>query len=435
MKQYKPFEKQKLFREAFRDGKFKFLLYGGGVRSGKSYNQITMLTALCLKYPRTRFAILRKTLTNLKRTSLKTFQKICFDLNFIENTHYKINRQDLVVTFYNGSQLEFIEADISKDPELNKLRGLEIDGALLEECNEMSEDVFNVIIQRIGQWSAEFKTRGFVFLNCNPSQGWVKAKFYDKWVNNELCAPFYYQPALPTDNPHNTSEYLESLKELPEADYKTYVLGDWGAFEETNQLIKEAWLNECTVATYTSQTNNIYLGVDVAREGDDRSVITFFDGVCFYKQLVFSKLDNYALATKVFEIIREFNIPANQVSVDAVGNGGGVVDILKKHGYNVNSFISGASPSKEHAFYSFANLKAECNYYLAELLRKKQIRMIENRDLKHELLNIRYKSDERVFQIEKKAEAKKRMGKSPDLADSMIMCLYPFVKRSNSILL
>ncbi len=285
MKQYKPFEKQKLFREAFRSGKFKFLLYGGGVRSGKSYNQITMLTALCLKYPRTRFAILRKTLTNLKRTSLKTFQKICFDLNFIENTHYKINRQDLVVTFYNGSQLEFIEADIGKDPELNKLRGLEIDGALLEECNEMSEDVFNVIIQRIGQWSTEFKKRGFVFLNCNPSQGWVKAKFYDKWVNNELTQPFYYQPALPTDNPHNTEEYLESLKELPDADYKTYVLGDWGAFEETNQLIKEAWINECTVATYTSQTNNIYLGVDVAREGDDRSVITFFDGTCFFKQL------------------------------------------------------------------------------------------------------------------------------------------------------
>ena len=64
-------------------------------------------------------------------------------------------------------------------------------------------------------------------MSCNPSQGWVKDRFYNRWKEGILPDGMAYIQAKITDNPHIPKDYLESLKMLPRYQYMAFVEGDW----------------------------------------------------------------------------------------------------------------------------------------------------------------------------------------------------------------
>ena len=62
------------------------------------------------------------------------------------------NNTSLVLTWNNGSQIIFMAEGYDTDKELNKFRGLEFNGAFIDEVNEVQEVTFDKIIERSGSW-------------------------------------------------------------------------------------------------------------------------------------------------------------------------------------------------------------------------------------------------------------------------------------------
>jgi len=223
---FESFPKQQQFIEAAFDKQHKYILYGGGIRGGKTYAGLAAILLLCRVYPGSRWAIVRDSLPTLKRNTIPSFNKLV-PTSFIKS----YNQDTQVVTCINGSQIIFFAENYDDDKELNRWKGLEVNGFLLEECNELQEVSFYKAIERAGSHvpvkgkKAPIK----ILLTCNPSWGWVKTKFYDPWKKNEMHKDYMYIHALVTDNPvfANDPEYMESLKNLPHMEYEIYVKGNW----------------------------------------------------------------------------------------------------------------------------------------------------------------------------------------------------------------
>ncbi|RYD57002.1 MAG: hypothetical protein EOP56_09350 [Sphingobacteriales bacterium] len=213
-------------REARRIAdRHKITLYGGAIRGGKSYWLCLMLLSLCFEYPRSRWLIVRESLPTMRRTILVTFQE------FLNNGFHQYvttyDQQMMTVTFNNGSQIIFMAESYDTDKELNRFRGLEINGAGIDEINEIQEATFNKIIERSGSWNGSPGCPVKILATCNPTNGWVKEKFYKPWKEKALPYGFAYVPAKITDNPHLSAEYLDSLKMLPRYQYEVFVNGNW----------------------------------------------------------------------------------------------------------------------------------------------------------------------------------------------------------------
>src|SRR5450631_619541 len=101
-------------------GTHRVIMYGGAIRSGKSFPGIGCLFLLCKMYPGSRWIVVRNTLINLKKTTIPPFYKIC-PTNFIS----KFNQDTMTVTFTNGSQIVFFGENYQDDKELLRFRGLE----------------------------------------------------------------------------------------------------------------------------------------------------------------------------------------------------------------------------------------------------------------------------------------------------------------------
>lgn len=200
-------------------------LFGGAVRGGKTYWLILLLWSYAKMYPKSRWAIIRKTEPDLDKTTLVTFNKLLNEGLSIDVDN--VNGKTKTVTLINGSQIIFMAESYHSDKELNRFRGLEVNGFGLEELNELQEQTFYKCIERAGSWQGSKGCPTKILSTCNPSKGWVKTLFYDRWKNNTLPNGWAYVPAKITDNPHISEEYKESLKLLPPFEYKVFVEGDW----------------------------------------------------------------------------------------------------------------------------------------------------------------------------------------------------------------
>ena len=236
---FKSFPKQDAFAEAVFSGEYRFLMYGGSIRSGKTYLVLALVLVLCRLFPGSRWAVVRKDLPTLRRNLLPVFEKLRGDFAGAPNQSTWISRCT------NGSEIVFFTESISEDPDLNRWKGLEVNGFVLEEANELQVKSFYKAQERAGAWIIP-KTRKvpnpqqpppLILLTVNPAPGWVRRLFYDPWRAGVLRAPYYFQQALVEDNPFLPAEYVEGLKDLPALEYRRYVLGDWdtvegAAFEE-----------------------------------------------------------------------------------------------------------------------------------------------------------------------------------------------------------
>lgn len=117
-----------------------------------------------------------------------------------------------------------------------------------------------------------------------------------------------------------------------------------GRFPRTgsNQFIgREVVADACTRQMVPDEGAPLLMGVDVARFGEDESVIRFRKGrdARSYRRYAFKGLDTMQYADRVADLIHQYK--PDHVFVDGGGVGGGVVDRLKQLGYNVIEVQSG----------------------------------------------------------------------------------------------
>lgn len=224
------FPKQEEFISAAFDDSLTFVLYGGAIRGGKTFAGLGTLILFCLAWPGSRWAVVRTDSMTLKRNTLPAWDKIK-PTNIIK--HY--NGETMTVTFNNGSQIIFFAENYHRDKELNRWKGLEVNGFLLEEINELQQVSYEKAIERAGAYIIP-KTAANpnpiqpppkILGTCNPTQGWVKDSFYTPWKTNTLGAHMRYISSTIFDNPHIPESYIENLKRLPRYAYEVFVLGNW----------------------------------------------------------------------------------------------------------------------------------------------------------------------------------------------------------------
>jgi hypothetical protein len=217
---------QREFADAVFSGKYTVLGYGGGIRGGKTFGVFAILAALCRVFPGSRWAIVRKDLPTIKRNVLPAFHKIR-DLTggFIGD----VNKSDWIARCANGSEIIFFPESLDTDADLDRWKGLEVNGFVLEEANELAEKSYHKAIERSGAWIVPNGEQPPPLILCtfNPSSTWVRQVFYDPWKHGTLEAPYFFRPALVSDNPYLPQSYLDNLKQMPPAEYKRFVEGDW----------------------------------------------------------------------------------------------------------------------------------------------------------------------------------------------------------------
>ncbi len=126
--------------------------------------------------------------------------------------------------------------------------------------------------------------------------------------------------------------------------------------------------------------------------------------------------------TRTIQLINDYGIDCNNVGVDSVALGAGVIDGLSQQGYNVVEILGGNKPEEtfyEETFKPF-NLRSQIYWQLRNDFINGNIGNLSNEGLKLELQAIKYEiySDTSLKVISKEA-IKKLLGKSPDLADSL----------------
>lgn len=164
----------------------------------------------------------------------------------------------------------------------------------------------------------------------------------------------------------------------------------------------------------------VVIGVDVARFGRDRSVITVRRGNVVEDIQVYPYIDTMALAGRVVVAVRERN--PDRVNVDEIGLGSGVVDRLQEQGIPVHGFNAALPPVRETAC---ANRRAEGYWLLRQRFSHRNIRIPHDPELMAELSALRYTfNSSGKMLMESKDDIRKRGLPSPDKADALMLAFW-----------
>lgn len=218
-----------------------------------------------------------------------------------------------------------------------------------------------------------------------------------------------------------------------DSDYvRVHVKGEFprvGTMQFISSEVVEAARKREAMATLTDP---LVMGVDVARFGDDASVIVIRRGrdAVSIPWEVMRGVDTMSLAARVMELQNQYHCDA--IFVDGGGVGGGVIDRLMMLRQNVIEVQFGAKADRAsmtgEGQVAYVNKRSEIWGYMREWLKGGAIP--DENWIADELVNIQYgyaiRDGRDAIQLEKKADMKARGFASPDGADALALTFaYP----------
>ena len=166
----------------------------------------------------------------------------------------------------------------------------------------------------------------------------------------------------------------------------------------------------------------LVFGVDVARFGDDRSVLFARQGsdAALIAPLEWRLADNMQLAAHIAHAIERHR--PERVFIDA-GGGAGVIDRLRQLGCEQVVEVNFGGEALRHSDCpAFANKRSEMWWLMAAWLKNPRARLPNIPCLVAELSTPRYSfNSANAVALEKKDDLKKRLGASPDYADALAL--------------
>jgi len=249
------------------------------------------------------------------------------------------------------------------------------------------------------------------------------------------------------DNPFLPVE--EMTKAKAELDYETYkqeILAEY--IDNAGALFKYDSLVDVFSNTIT-KTGGKYLIVDIADDGTDKTIFSFWDGLEEYKREEYARLNTESIIQKIREYAAQEQIPYSHIAVDAIGVGAGVASssfldgiIGYKSSYapiktdqdiirlpNVGVLSSPMNPLVS----DYKNLRSQCVFNLADLVNNHAIASRLTGDFKEKILE-----ELAVYQDVSTGDGKRMatmkddvtaaIGHSPDHSDCFIMRMYFHVR-------
>ena len=229
--------------------------------------------------------------------------------------------------------------------------------------------------------------------------------------------------------------YDRQLNAMPEPYRSMYYEGLFNATQKDDafQVIPTAWIiaaEQRWLEREKPKLDMLALGVDVARGGDDKTVLAplygnYFDELEIYQGV--ETPDGYAVEDKVVKAVGDHS---PKVGVDVIGIGASAYDLLKVYRnfetIAVNNSKSTHATDKSNK-YGFVNVRAESWWKLREALdpvNGDDVALPPSRSLRNDLRAPRYKIRSGKYVIESKEDIKKRIGRSPDEGDAVVEAWY-----------
>ncbi|WP_072296131.1 phage terminase large subunit [Paracoccus sp. SM22M-07] len=237
------------------------------------------------------------------------------------------------------------------------------------------------------------------------------------------------------DNPYRSAELEEERLLDLAGDYERYQHIWEGAYQAESDsqfigggIVRAAMARE--VPTHIS--DELVLGVDVARFGDDRTVIRMRRGRDARRMppIVLQGADTMAVAARVMAEMDQHK--PDGVFIDEGGVGGGVVDRCRQMGYAVIGVNFGGKADRHiDGVPKCANKRAQMWATMREWI-KSGGSLPDSRALEMDLTGPLYSFDSHnAIVLEKKSDMKKRGVASPDEGDALALTFaYPVVARS-----
>jgi len=252
-----------------------------------------------------------------------------------------------------------------------------------------------------------------------------------------LPVEYAFVPALPSDNPFLPEDYIDGLRQIKNITQKQRLLfGDWEYDEESNGLIEYSALEDLFLSSTIVPEGKKYITCDVARFGSDNTVIMLWNGFRVEKIITLKNSSIQETTESIKKLMMTYRIVPRNVIVDEDGVGGGVVDHLRCTGFVSNSKPTGLRKNLEN----FANLKAQCYFYLSEKINNGEVfincQVSEIKEtITEELQQVRLKKPDGdgKIQILPKDEVKKILGRSPDYADTLMFRMLPELKANSKV--
>ena len=383
----------------------------------------------CIRYPRTRWFLARNELTRLMASTYITFTKVA---KHHKVKVWKLNGKYHYIEFDNGSRIDLL--DVKKnpsDPMFERFGSTEYTGGVLEEAGEIDFLAFDVLKSRVGRHlNKEYGIKPKILITCNPKKNWLYQYVYKPSVDGKLESDYAFIQSLYNDNPYTADDYKEQLSSMKDKTMKERLMfGNWEY--ENNPLALMQYDAILDIFTNTvDQYDNKFMTVDVARYGQDRSVITVWKGFECFDIRTYEKTSLDFLSTEIKELARTYQVPFSKIIADEDGVGGGIVDILR----GIRGFMANRIPfPNRHTGKpdNFNSLKAQCTYALADMVNARKIAIRTGdeelrQQIVEELEQIRAKEGvyDTKLQLESKEVIKELLGRSPDISDALMMRMY-----------
>lgn len=427
--------------KAFWDKDIIYILFGGGAGGGKSWCGAEWLMTSCYQYPNTRWFIGRKELSRLMKSSFITFQKVCH-FHKIPRDDWKLNGQYNYIEFKNGSRIDLLDLDYKpSDADYERFGSLEYTGGWIEEAGEVDFGAFDILKTRVGRHlNKEYNLPPKIFITCNPSKNWLYRIIYKLYKKGTLPKEYIFIPSLYGDNPHTAETYGKMLGQITDKIKKQRLkFGQWEYDENQNKLMDFDAITDL-FTNAIDKDDQKYLTADIARYGQDKTIIMLWKGFEVYKILEYTKQGIDVTTDKIRDLLRTEQIPYSHTIADEDGVGGGVIDSLR----GIKGFVANSSPlnnPQSNKTENYRNLKAQCSYMLTEKINNRELAIkaeVSEKQKEHiieELDQIRSKDIEKdtKLQIAPKEEVKEMIGRSPDYADAIVQRMYFLLDRTGNV--
>lgn len=227
------------------------VLYGGAAGGGKSKAIVMDALSRCLRYPETHAYMFRRTYTELEDTLIKE-AKASYPKAL---ARYNVGRHDMELI--NGSVIHFRHCSSVAD--MYNYAGAEMHWLYIDELTSFEREIYDFLKTRL-RAKRSLGIEPVVRCASNPGNighSWVKSMFVDagpymsyvkhteksQTLKRTKTFTTQYIPALATDNPYITDDYIFELERKPKQLRLALLEGHWDAFE--GQVLSE-WVDDPT---------------------------------------------------------------------------------------------------------------------------------------------------------------------------------------------
>lgn len=362
--------------------------------------------------------------------------------------------------FPDGSRVRM--GHLERDDDMYQYQGAEFDFIGVDELTQLNRLPYEYLISRLRTTRRGHRCR--IVATSNPGgtgHAWVRER-WAAWLDERHPHPaqpgelrWYardaegrevevdaghpdamsrtFIPAKLSDNPYLGDDYRRALSLLPEP-YRSQLLnGDWSAGEEDDayQVLPTAWVKAAIARSAEWAGPPDVVGVDSAHGGDDRTVLAFArSGLGVYH------IDAYPgretpMGQHVVTLMAQALARGGHAYADAMPPS--TVDIALGNGLPVTPVnFGGATELRDKTGqFRFVNIRAEMYWRLREAIAPEAAEPIALPDvpgLLQELTAHRWAVQAGGIKIEPKEDVKKRLGRSPDLADAVALAVWGLQK-------